>query len=74
VPFVVGLNMIGLSAYGLSIQDEGPQSAEMVSAASLYGVPLLYLGLMVGGALVAWAWVQASRARNGGSPQRSEDA
>lgn len=65
VPFVGGLVIALLAAYGLAIWQPDPQNMEFSSFVGMYGRPLNWTGLIAGLSCVAYAWFKASMLRNG---------
>lgn len=66
VPFILGVAVVVLSAYGLlTFQGDAPDAAYS-SLVGLIGRPMAWGGLALGLSSLAYAWYQAARLRNGG--------
>lgn len=68
LPFWVGLFVSAISGYLLwTFQPDPPSiaSAGIESGVSIFGPTVYVIGVFGGLALIVWAWVEASRLRNG---------
>lgn len=65
VPFIFGIIMIGMSAFGLLTFQGDPPDAIFSSLAGMIGRPVIWIGLALGLYLVGSAWYKAARLRTG---------
>lgn len=65
VPFVMGIALVGLAAYGLFNFHGDPPDAVFSSFAGMFGRPLAWCSLVIGLCTVGYAWFKASELRHG---------
>jgi hypothetical protein len=61
----MGLLIAGLAGYGLVTYEPTPANLGVISVADMVGAPGYVVGIVIGLAMVGWAWIKAARLRAG---------